>query len=475
MYGTSLVRDFIESYRGRPVLVYFDPDPDGLFSGYFVCKLLDMLNIKYSYYVNSKRKHGFDLEPSTLKGFFVIAVDFGISQSLVESLVRNNVALLSLDHHDIQDEFIYIKSSETDARGVIINNQYPFEETEKKFLSGAGVAYESFCDCYPDFKSTENEAIVGITLLSDICPIENDLARKYLTKTFSADTQSGYIGYLVKNTLESDYGFGVPRLDRNFIDFTFSPRVNSMLRFGRETEALNFILGKGIGTINTRKTQKDYVQYLLSIAEIKEYTNLRVACCDVTKIDPAYRNIDITCFIGTVCSKVKGSVGNAIAYVLDNGKVTRASFRGRYSDVHYRVSFKSLGLQAEGHPNAFGILNLEPSEGIWTQLNDIIFDLEQDHQITYKVIEATNLSMVMLQRGLSLATENCYVRDLYRTYIKYLGKNYTIAVDKENYREYFVDGRSVKCFNKELTPENAFILPMLEKGHVVCYLQETVF
>lgn len=474
MFKTELVKDFIESYKERPIIVYFDPDPDGLFAGYFVCKLLDSLKLKYSYYVNSKRKHGFDLEPSTLKGFFVIAVDFGIEQSLVESLVRNDVSILSLDHHDIQNEFIYVKSSDTDARGVVINNQYCFEDEDNKYLSGAGVVYEAFCDCYPDFKSRENEALVGITLLSDICPIENERARKYLTRTYSADTQSGYIGYLVKNTLESDYGFGVPRLDRNFIDFTFSPRVNSMLRFGRETEALNFILGRGISTANTRKTQKDYVQYLLGIAQITELTNLRVICCDVTKVEPQYRHIDMTCFIGTVCAKAKGTVGNAIAYVLDNGKVTRASYRGKFSDIHYRVAFKGIGLQAEGHPNAFGFKNLEPSDELWTQLNDIINDLEQDHKVTYRVLEVSNLATLMLQRGMTLATENCYVRDLYRTYIKYIGKSAVITIDRENYREYSVDGRSVKCFDKKLTPQNALILPMLEKGHVVFYLQETV-
>ena len=475
MFGTNLVREFIEKFKNRRILVYFDPDVDGLFSGYFVCELLHSLGLQYTYYVNSKRQHGFMLQPSSVKGFFVIAVDFDISAELVSSLVQHDVALLSLDHHDIQDEFIYYKSSSTDAMGVVINNQYPFEAEDKRFLSGAGVVYESICDCYPDFKTDERDAIVGITLLSDVCPTEGVLARKYLNKTFSADTQKGYIGYLVKNTMESDYGFGVPRLDRNFIDFTFSPRVNSLLRFGKETEALNFILGRGLPALNTRKLQKDYVKYLISIAEIKDYTNLRVVCCDVSKVAPEFRSVDITSFIGTVCSRCKTDSGNCIAYVMDNGHVVRASFRGKYGDIHYRVAFKGLGLKAEGHPNAFGIKEFKPSDELWVSLNDICFELEQDHPQTFKLVESSNLSAVMLQSGMSIAYENCYVRNLYRTYIRYTGTNYKISIDKENFREYTVDGRAVKCFDKELNPSNAYILPMLEKGHVTLYLQNTVF
>lgn len=475
MYGSNLVKEFIDKFKNRRILVYFDPDVDGLFSGYFVCELLHSLGLQYTYYVNSKRQHGFNLQPSSVKGFFVIAVDFDIPASLVSSLVQNDVALLSLDHHDVQDEFICYKSDKTDAMGVVINNQYPFEDESNKFLSGAGVVYESICSCYPEFKTDERDAIVGITLLSDVQPTEGVRARKYLNKTFSADTQKGYIGYLVKNTMESDYGFGVPKLDRNFIDFTFSPRVNSLLRFGRESEALNFILGKGLTNVNTRRLQKDYVLYLIGLAEIKDYSNLRVVCCDVSKVAPEYRGIDMSSFIGSVCSKCKTDSGNCIAYVIDNGSVVRASFRGKYSDVHYRVAFKGYGLMAEGHPNAFGIKKFEPSEELWVSLNDICFELEQDHPQTFKVIEASNLSMVMIQSGMSIAYENCYVRNLFRTYIKYTGQNYRITVDRENFREYTVDGRSVKCFDKELNPSNAYILPMLEKGHVALYLQRTVF
>ena len=475
MFGANLVREFIEKFKDRRILVYFDPDVDGLFSGYFVCELLHSLGLQYTYYVNSKRQHGFTLQPSSVKGFFVIAVDFDIHAELVSSLVQNDVALLSLDHHDVQDDFIYYKSNTTDAMGVVINNQYPFEAEEKRFLSGAGVVYESICDCYPEFKTDERDAIVGITLLSDVQPTEGVLARKYLNKTFSADTQRGYIGYLVKNTMESEYGFGVPKLDRNFIDFTFSPRVNSLLRFGRESEALNFILGKGLTTVNTRKLQKDYVKYLIGIADIKDYTNLRVVCCDVSKVAPEYRGVDMSSFIGTVCSRCKSDSGNCIAYVLDNGKVTRASFRGKYGDIHYRVAFKGYGLKAEGHPNAFGINELEPSEELWVALNDICFELEQDHPQTFKLVESTNLSMLMIQSGMNMAYENCYVRNIYRTYIKYTGQNFRLTVDRENYREFTVDGRSVKRFDKELNPSNAYILPMLEKGHVALYLQKTVF
>lgn len=510
MKGTDIAKEIIEEFKpSRPVIIYGDPDPDGLYSLLFCCNLFDeVLHTKYSYFVNDRRQHGFKVQPSTLRGYLVVAVDFDINQEMMQTLVDNDVAIVSFDHHNIQDEFIYVESDKTSARGVVINNQYPFEDVENRYQSGAGVVYEAFCEMYPEFKSDLREVLVGVTLLTDTRPIENERAKKYLKKTYSASTQSGYVHYLMECILGKDYGFGVPRLDRNFIDYNLSPKINSLLRFGKLSEAINFVLGKGLRVTDTQAKQTNLLSKMKERAYTLHLSHLTVVAIDVAEFLD-FGDVDLTCFIGCLCSNIKGTGVSTLGIVLENGKVTRASFRGRYDDICYLVGFQNLGIGAEGHHNAFGITNFSPDQSTWIDLNDLIMQLEENHKQTIKVIETGNLSFTMLQIGMSVANENCYVRDMYRTYIRYTGHNAKIVKctyksepltdeernkgiqadfysSKQGYKylrdsngnpiikfiEYIIDGKQVKSFGVKI--EEGLILPILEKGHVQLYVRDSI-
>lgn len=466
-----------------------------------------MQDVRYSYFVNEKRRHGFDLDPSLLRGYLVIAVDFDIPIEVMQTLVDNDVMVVSLDHHEVQDEFLDVTGA-TGARGIVINNQYPFEPEEDRYLSGAGVVYEAFCSMFPEFKSEEREVLVGITLLSDARPIENSKAKYYLRKTYRADAQKGYLGYLVSSVMDGDFGFGVPRLDRDFIDFTLSPRINSLLRFGKETEAVNFILGKGLANKSTKTRQTDLLTAMKSRASYLELKNVTIIGVSADAF-PDFPNVDIASFIGLLCSDIKGTGKSVLGFVYDNGMITRASFRGQYDDVHYRTGFVSLGINAQGHPPAFGIVNFYPEEDTWEEIDNLVGELNEGHKVSAKILESNNLSFILLQRGMDLAVENCYVRDMYRTYIKYVGKGAKIVkttYKKEpftpedfamglkpdetvkgehwkwvrdangnpvpKYIEYLIDGKQVKSFGVRV--EDGLILPILEKGHVHLYVRENI-
>ena len=445
---------------------------DGLFSGYIACKFATgVLKKEFQYFINTRREHGFKLPLSSLRGYLMIAVDFDIDRKTAQGLVDNDCAFVSLDHHAIKDDLVHVKSAT--AEGVIINNQYYFEPEENRYNSGAGITYEGLCEMYPDFESQELEAIVGITLLSDARPIENERARKYLTKTYKQDCSKGYFKYLLENTNRSNYGFGVPRFDRNYIDFTFSPCINSLLRFGMEEETINFILGKGLCDVDTKKRQQELLKKMSERASILRLSSLTVAA--VNKNDFLdIGDIQLEPFIGALCSQIKNKGGNAIAFVIDNGKITRASFRGKYDGVHYDLGFINMGIDARGHKNAFGIVNFQPTAQTWQEINDLCEQLDEGHEITSKIIETSNIATVLNTRGYNIATENCYVRDEFRTYLHYTGKNIVLGRESGKYIEYLVDGRRIKCFDKELTVSNSLILPMLEKGHVQLYLRPMI-
>lgn len=467
-----------------------------------------MNNLTYSYYVNNDRYHGFQLPLEKLKGYLVISADFAISEEEVKSIVDNDTVLLSTDHHDVQNSFIDVKGAT--AEGIVINNQYPFEPSEDKYLSGAGVFYELICSLYPNFKSLERDVLVAITLLSDVRQIENSKARAYLKKAYSYDTsKDDYISYLINSTLDSDYSFGMPRMDRNFIDFTLSPYINALLRADRTSEAINFILGANYDKTSAtkiRNSQKDLQSIVENKMHVEKFNNIHII--SINALDFLHFNVKLTGYLGLICGKYKDKNNgvSVIGFVYENGKILRTSFRGKYDDVHYLHGVRNLGIDAEGHPNAFGIKNFHPTTDTWIQLDDLVGDLESDHIATFKVIESSNLMITLTNIGMKLANENCYVRDMYRTYIKYIGKNAKVVkvtykyeefthedyvsgikpakqkngvsfkyqLDRDGnpiikYMEYLIDGRTVKSFGVSI--EDGVILPILERGYIQLYIR----
>lgn len=473
MYGEDIAKSImLRGFKDRKVLVYYDADVDGLFAGYIASKFCEKQGVPYQIYINDNRGHGFRIAPEKLKGYLVIAVDFDIPTDIVEQLVLNDVSLVSFDHHKIQDNFVWYKYEGAEA--CILNNQYPFEPSEDRYLSGAGVVYEALTHIDPTFSSQELQALVGITLLSDSREIENRKAREYLTKTFYTDTEQGYLHYLMTEVLKGkvSYGFGTPRFDRNFIDFTFSPTLNAMLRYDKGMQAVNFICGRGLDDCKAREVQKEVIEKMTANAYRLKLSAMTVVACDESILDGS--GVSMANYIGYLANKEKGMGVSVLAYTYRGQEVTRASFRGRYSDVDYNDAFNRMGIVSQGHKSAFGILDFQPTQDIWEKLNHIVGLLDSGHVQTFKVVDVHNLSTAVVQFVGKLAEENMYVRDEYRTYLRYQGTTYRTARKSTKYIEYIVDGLQVKGFDTEINPCNGLILPVMEKNHVKLYLRPNI-
>lgn len=466
--GTLEAQNILEENVHRPLLYIFDPDVDGLISGFLFCFYLEAMGLDYSYYINDNRKHGFLLDLDKLEGYLVICADFSIYDEIIEEIKKRDIALICIDHHKIDGEF------RVWDKGVIINNQYHFEPEEKKYLSGAGVVFEVLCEWNSMFDTIENRALVGITLLSDVRPIESKEAQEYLECTFSRDNSEGYFKYLIDNTIKSDFGFGIPKMDRNFVDFAFSPRINSMLRFNESIEAVDFILGRGMKVEDKRELQKDYTQYLLEKASITELTHMYLV--SIKKEDLTdYTYIEPSNFIGLACSKVKDRGKCTVIVLTENEKLVRGSFRGRYDGIDYLTFFRENGSVAFGHDPAFGIHEIDLSEVGISKLNNGIGALEKGFKSTIKIIEVENLSFFCINKARKIATKNNFVRDAFRTYVRYKGENINRIRGNDNYIEYLVDGNTVKSFDVKLDVRDALILPITEKGYVNLYLRNIVY
>ncbi len=508
MHGAEQFKELFEKYQDRPIFLYGDPDCDGLFSLWLMTKFCDMLGKTYEYHVNEHRFHGFTYPVEQLKGKLVIAADFHIKREELEELVNHDVVVLSTDHHDIKGEYVDITNDMYGTEGIILNNQYYFEPEEDRYLSGAGVFYELICSLWSEFKNKLYEAIVGVSLLTDVRATESEKAKEYLRRTFRIDPDTPYIKYLIENTQTGDYTFGSPKLDRNFIDYTLSPTINALLRYNKTKEAVDFVLEKGLKNGNQyRQSQSDLMTIMAERVRLKSLSSVNIlAIIDTDFMD--YANVELSDFIGLLCSNFKDRCGgkSVLGFTVANNKVTRASFRGKFDDIPYLSSIRQIIPNADGHQTAFGIKNFEPTQSLWIELDDLISDLEASHVGTVNIIEVNNLAALLNERGTKIAEENCYVRDCFRTYIKYTGSNaqitkttyktieftyqdklngltpdekkggkeYKYLLDENGRRipkfiEYLIDGRKAKSFGEPL--EECVILPILEKGYIQLYVK----
>ena len=469
--GANMIKDFFENrFRGSEVVVYFDPDVDGLLSGYFACRALAMCGIKFSWYINSLREHGFLIPDDAIRGRNVFCVDFVLTSEKLKHLVDLGCNVLSIDHHDNGEYLIEYESNS--KKGIVINNQFLTEDDTSRYLSGAGVVFESLVDYFGDeFNTRENRAIVGITLLTDIRNIENINARLYLQELYN-HPYKGYIRYLIDCTMgEVDYGFGIPRMDRNYVDYNFSPIINSCLRFNRQNDVIQFILGSGYIDKGYHKRQKDLIAELKEAARVVSFDNLNVIIIDKIHFKGTDNEEYLTCFVGLLASQYLDGKRSAIAYLIDGKNVERASFRGRVNGLNYLERLRER-VNGIGHGSAFGIKYLNVSKELFQWINNVCKEIEEDEDFSTNYIETKNLSLILKNKGYDLAVENIYCLSHNRRYIKYTGNNVKTRRSGARYKEYSIDGVSVMCFDENLDPCKDLIMPILERGVLNFYLNK---
>lgn len=459
--------------RAKPVLVYFDPDIDGLISGFFVCRFLTKLGFSFSWYINENREHGFKIPLTSLKGINIVAVDFFMSPNEVKEIVDSGSNIISMDHHENGNKLIKYRGT-NGKRGVVINNQYAFEEEDSRYLSGAGVVFEVLRLFDPEFDTIENRALVGLTLLSDIRNIENRNARGYLTDLYQHKYR-GYIKYLIDGTIgDKDYTFGIPRLDRNYVEYKLSPAINAALRYNKGYEVVEFILGRGKLDLKYHNMQKEFLKKLINLANVSDRDSVRFIEVDCRLLSD-YENSVASNFIGLVASGYLDD-RSCISYLkLRNGKIGRSSFRGAINGLDYLSPLLNYNLlSGVGHPYAFGILDIDISDKNKDNINACIQRTEKGVQNTESsILNVRNLSMFVTTMAKDVAIENMFCLSNHRKYVKYVGKNIIKKRNGAKYTEYAIDGHSVMCFEDGVTPENGLILTTMERGVVYFYLRSS--
>lgn len=456
--------------RSNNFMVYYDPDIDGALSGELSTRVLKKFGKPYVYMINEDRQHGFKLtdgQLEKLKGYTILLVDSAITVSDLERVVRAGINIINLDHHHRDENYlVHIKHGEYE--GLIINNNYSFEPQDYAFLSGAGVVYYAFKAMFPEVYGIEEEAIVGLSLLSDIRPLDTQQAKLFLHALYNTETP--YIQYLINVVKpERDFGFGEVVFDRNFADFVFSPKINALFRLNKGYEAIDIFAGRWVGKSSTLEVYKNIQNHLTGeiIDSLVGYESNHLICKSVPYNIPLSYGYNVTNFIGLACSRVKNIGKTTVLFVRDEqGQVLRGSLRGNCDDVDYLAILRSFGIECEGHKNAFGILHMDITQIDLDAVSQAIAYAEhgyEERKYTGRIVNVTNLGFFLNGKHCTdIAHHNNYCRDNERIYIQYTGGN-SEKEKKGKLIEYKVDGVPVKCFDEKLSLENDLILPIIER------------
>lgn len=469
--GLDIALDLIDKADKPKVLVYFDPDVDGLFAGKMLVDLLADKGIKPKTYINPNRSHGFNLDlVPKLRGWTVLNGDFTISESEIKQMVQGGVNVVSLDHHDNGDHLIHYKHK--GHEGVVINNMFDGEPESDHFLSGAGVVYKLLEYFNPEkYNTVEYRAMVGITLLSDVRDIEAPNAIHFMEPMFGYNSS----GYLREMSLAAERNrinlFRYPAFTREFVNFTFNPQLNAMLRLGYEKDVVRYILNQpgweGINAPAAQTKQRKLVTSMSRKAVVRDLPGCVAVILKVEDLDEEEQRL-YTHFIGLLCSRFSDTYNKpAVGFCIEGKKVVRGSFRGQVSGYDYRGLISKRcpeGVEVRGHGIAFGIVGLtvDKLNAFCTVVNSVCKKQPEDPARYPLVLECSSLQDVMEDESLARVG----VHNAYRLFAKKIGlrlispRTRTIT-EGSKYGEYSFDGKfNVKTFCGA-TPEDGIFIPYL--------------
>lgn len=445
MKGTEIAKQIIQDGLGKGFLVYFDPDVDGVFSGVLPVKFLKDKEQSYKITINDDRAHGF-LKDELLQNKeykTIISVDALVPREKIREIVKAGYNIVSLDHHICEEEFIL--EEHNGYIGIVINNQYPFELESKRFLSGAGVVYEAFCEMFPEINFNWFRDIVGITLLSDIRDISSENAKEYLHFTFTSAERNTYVNYLITQCLKfkKDFGWGKPKLDRNFIDFTLSPIINSALRFNKGMDIIEFALGRGLKESlveDQRELIRETLKNYITVKNLKHISFI--------KVEDWREDVNLSNFIGLVANNMLGKErNNILCFIVRKNGTSRASFRSENYKFNFLEGMRKLGYNALGHEGAFGIIDFINTKVPVNLVDDMCAEASKI-QIFRNVVEVKNLGMFDSSgKARQIAEDNNYCNSSDRVYVKYIGSGAKTQESTEKYTRHQCDGVKVMSFN----------------------------
>lgn len=450
-YATDFVRD-IEDVDN--VLVLYDVDVDGLFSGYFMENYLRTLGKNVIQDMNENKEHGLSDIQRVLNKIrennvgLVVIPDAGTNDTEQLNMIKDlGVKTYVLDHHEIEvdlmeDEYIKILNVSEDSR--------------LPKISGAGVTYRFIEKLNEVFNKPieQYENLVGITVLSDVCDMTEPENRYYVQRLYETCES---VPFFKCFDFYGSYS--------SLISFKVVPFLNALIRTGKTDLAMKIVNNMWKERVlrsivkphiySVKEEQKNMVDELLTQGKVLKLDGLTV------HIRKGLENREVN---GLLANKLLGKYNQSCMVVGINpdDMSVKGSFRGL--NVDYDI-LKRYGFECMGHPNACGI-SID-KEGFFNFKENFEVRQSELRDKTLKSIDVTCLvddikgSNIELRR---IALFNEYTgNNVIPIRIKLNDFRFVTVeeINKPNFSEFYIEGVRVVDFNN-IESDNMVVEPVYD-------------
>lgn len=325
--------------------ILYDPDVDGLYSGYILENFLYRAGVpkeKLHRFMNLNKLHGASKEmvewvrENDIDELFIVDAGSSNVPFLTEHLPDIQVTIL--DHHP------YEKSDVVNENIELINVS---DHEHLPDLSGCGVVYR-FIESIGNkinVKVEDYELFVGMTVLSDVCDMLTPENRYYVRQAYNNYHANGFLQQ-----------FKFWGSTKTFFSFQVIPYLNALIRLGRVDWAMTVVNNMDeyrvykeveVDSIRSKQKQKEIVEDIRALGQLKK--------TDGCVIHIRHEGKDLKSFNGLLGNKLMSEHdSSALVITLDkDNRVWGGSFRGKHfsNDV-----LQEYGFECMGHDKACGVL-----------------------------------------------------------------------------------------------------------------------
>lgn len=362
--GEEKVYDFLNDIvdNNKKVLIYGDYDPDGLMSLLSVRDSFKYIKFSnYEVFKYRKRTHSLDsyaaFKAIEEKFDYIIVCDAGSSDmDMIKKLIYFNVRVILLDHH--KTKYKYEDYPENCAIvNTTLENKILHDDVYR--LSAGALTYiimRAFTERRTGSHNKSISAYATISLYADCIDMSSSLNRSIYYESIALDDLS--LPMYIQHFLQGNMKFC-----RRFIEYQFTPKVNSVFRsenfelinkYFLEEDAfvndIHIILEK---MIEVYENARDMIAKCADIIEHQVLDNFVIG--NLSSVD-YYLSVEenkLQNYTGLVANKLSDRYGKTAIVYANAGTYIKGSLRDLYSR-DYLTLFQQF-CDSQGHSAAFGI------------------------------------------------------------------------------------------------------------------------
>lgn len=354
--------------------IHFDVDFDGIASGFLIYKELVRRKMnKISLAINKEKEHGIKDKHADYmnnNGFeMLIVVDSSTNE--IDTIRKCKCDVLVIDHHESSIESTFGYCEDAEHVYIIVNstleaydfesNNYSINEIEKvtskyidkcmgtQDMSCGLVVYETLRLWYAVYNniyqldSSSKYQWAAASLLTDQINMINRRNQWYIQK-MNRDKTVDETLLQIKDAINRYSN----HMDKSYIQFKLAPIINKAIRADAGNEVLNIIVHnpRNITELDIYSNRQKEVMDEIDKLNKEDGSSYIIADITDTDISKSYN--------GVIASRLCGDNKKNTVCIKRIGDEYRGSFRARGKGFDYRQQFLNNGIEAEGHPYAFG-------------------------------------------------------------------------------------------------------------------------